>query len=278
MRKCILLSSILIFYIMPPLPCVSKEKQPHVYNSEGNLPTISGHKMRCSSKEEKSGEGENNEILFGEKKTLVETYRLQYTQLLETHRCYLNVLLFTLSLYLAVMSACFTVVCKNIQEMKKKDNSKESSKTLLFILLFFAVAASGLFMMGLYFGEMDAVERTTQINEVAKKDEMRIEPMKVKLLENLFHWLMLGPIMIISLWFAVLLRARMEYAAKRSLVVEKLSFLIGGIWIVGYIILSLLIPFGLLRWITIVSAIIAGMWFLGWFIEGVILCRQLEAP
>jgi hypothetical protein len=269
-------SSILILCIMPELACVIKEKQPNIYNPDSNLPIIPRDKMQCSLNREKSGEGEDKKRFCEEKETLVETYRLQYKQLMETHRCYFDDLLFTLSIYLAVMGACFTIVCKSIEKMKKKE---DSSKTLLFVLIFFAVAVSALFMKGLALGEKDATERASQIIDVA--NQIDIEPVKVNLLEELFRWIMIGPMIIIALWFAVLLRGMMECGWKQSRVVDRLSSLIGIIWI-GVYILSLiplerylnLISHELFGWIMIVSTIIVGIWFLVWSIIGVILCRR----
>ena len=124
----------------------------------------------------------------------------------------------------------------------KNKNPTTSSKTLLFILIIFAVAVSFLFMKGLALGENDAVTRTSHINYVATL--IGIDPVKTDLLENLFRWLMVGPMIIIAIWVAVLLRGMMECGCPRILIIiaATISLPIGAIWIPGYILS--LIPIG----------------------------------
>jgi len=187
MKKCILFSSILIICIMPELSCVNEEKRPPIPIPDVNLPTIP--KDNCEEK---------------------ETHQLQYAQLLETHRSYFYNLMFAISIYLAVMGACLTVVCKGIVAMKKnrenvvKEYNEGSSKTILFILIFFAVAVSWLTIICLYFGAEDATRRNQQIEYVAGLID--VEPINVKLLENLFNWIIIGPVIVISAWYATLFR------------------------------------------------------------------------
>jgi hypothetical protein len=271
MKKLVLLSSILIFCIMPDLACVSKEKQPKVYNPDGSLPTIPKEKMQGSSNGEKSGRGKDKKENRKEEEKLLETYRLQYEQLLETHRVYFGALLFTLSTYLAVMGACLTIVGRYIM--------KKGSKTLSFSLILFAVVASGLFMVGLYFGENDAMKRTQQITDVANQ-KLFIAPVEVKLLEDIFRWIAVGPVFIISLWGAVLFRVIMIYGREKFLIVRKRlpeiivsSLIIAVIWIAEYILYALR-PSGLFRRDLVYATISVGVWFLFLFITGVIVCYR----
>ncbi len=105
---------------------------------------------------------ENDQESFIEK-----IQQVQYAQLLEVHRSYFTVFIQVLSVYLAIMGACFKIVSDNIEKLKNP-KGKDGSKTVLIVLIVFSFVASGLFYKGLKYGETDAIERNKQINTIEK--------------------------------------------------------------------------------------------------------------
>ena len=156
--------------------------------------------------------------------SLMNTRRLQYTQLLEVHRSYFMAFLQVLALYLAVMGACLKFVSDSIEKMKNDD--KKGSRTVLFALITFAVLTSGLFLLGLRFGQGDAIERNRQITDVAKL--LCIEPVKTELITRLFITMSIGTALIVLGWYVMFIRGLMAAGKKirRILIVETLILLI----------------------------------------------------
>lgn len=132
-----------------------------------------------------------------------KTHELQYTQLLEVHRSYFMAFLQVLAIYLAVMGACLKFVCDSIENME--DPHKNGSRTVLFALITFAVITSTLFLLGLQFGEEDAIERNGHIALVAKLLYIA-KPVNTELITNLFAVMAIGAALIVVGWYAIFIR------------------------------------------------------------------------
>jgi hypothetical protein len=268
----ILLSVLAFCAALEEVSCVVKEEKQSVSNSHNNLRTIPRDKTECLSAGEEYSINSNEETSKS-KKTSSEMYWLQYEKLLETHIAYFGFLLFVLSTYLAVMGVCLKTVCANMDKISDK---KEGAKTLLLSLVAFAVVASIIFMIGLYLGKEDAAQRTNQVKRIAGfLNRFGIEELvNVKLLEDLFRWIVVGPMVIISIWIIILIRITMiVYKWEKPhwwLVIPTLLIIGGGI--VSYVLLLLsdcICLKEICYWILSASGVVASVGILVLFIIGI---------
>lgn len=175
---------------------------------------------------------DRNDIQKDEAKenSIRKTQELQYTQLLEVHRSYFTVFLQVASIYLAVMGACITIVDMNIRKMKL--NVKNGSKTVLLVLIFFAILLSIIFRVGVEDGNDDADKRCDQIVSVSK--QLNITPVNVGLLKKLIVSMCYGSEAIIILWLVLLNRSLMFFNKKQTLV--KIMRCVMGVVIIAWIV------------------------------------------
>ncbi len=175
---------------------------------------------------------DRNDIQRDEAKenSIRKTQELQYTQLLEVHRSYFTVFLQVASIYLAVMGACITIVDMNIRKMKL--NVKNGSKTVLLVLIFFAILLSIIFRVGVEDGNDDADKRCDQIVSVSK--QLNITPVNVGLLKKLIVSMCNGSEAIIIIWFVLLNRSLMFFNKKQTLV--KIMRRVMGVVIIAWIV------------------------------------------
>lgn len=170
----------------------------------------------------------------------MNTWRLQYTQLLEVHRSYFMAFLQVLAIYLAVMGACLKFVCDSIEKLKNgdkkgmKNGDKKGSRTVLFALITFAVLTSSLFLLGLRFGEVDAKERNGQIADVAKPLCI-VKPVNTELITRLFAVMAIGTALIVVGWYIIFIRGLMAARKKLRwpLIIET------GILLIYWLVVSL---------------------------------------
>ncbi len=208
MKKYALFFVVLIFWTTPS----------YVYGIEPveNKASNSEHKAEEKSINNELNEHEEDRNNIGKdtpkETSLMNTRRLQYTQLLEVHRSYFMAFLQVLAIYLAVMGACLKFVCDSIENME--DPKKKGSRTVLFALITFSVVASGLFLFGLRFGEIDAIERNGQIADVAKLLCI-VKPVNTELITRLFAVMAIGTALIVVGWYVIFIRGLM--AARKKL-------------------------------------------------------------
>lgn len=154
---------------------------------------------------------------------ITKAWRLQYTQLLEIHRSYFTVFIRVLSVYLAIMGACFKIVSDNIEKFKNP-KGKDGSKTVLIVLILFSFVVSGLFYKGLKYGETDAIERNKQIADIEENLQIvdvagkpKIKHIGTELLPQVIFPMIIVTGLIIIGWIAMLVRGLMACTKKETL-------------------------------------------------------------
>ena len=217
MKKYTLVFVMLMIWTIPVCIEGAEQAEPNAFNPTHNSQKNLGSKVKDKPinkdsdehKEDSGGISKNGT----EDTPMIEAQRLQYTQLLEVHRSYFTIYLQVLAIYLAVMGACLNIVPDKIESMK---SDGDGSKTVFFSLIAFAIIASLLFGWGVWFGNVNAGERSGQIASVAK--QLKIEqPVNVHLLKKLFLMMFVGTGSIMILWLVVLVRGLMKCAGESTL-------------------------------------------------------------
>ena len=197
-----------------------------VYGAEPAEPNASSpkHEQQTILKSKVEAESINNALNVenDQESFIKKIQQLQYTQLLEIHRSYFTALLQVLSIYLAVMGACITIVHEIIRRIKI--NEKDGSKTVLIALILFSFIVSGLFFAGLLYGRKDANERKGQIFNIEENlqiagvaDELKIKHISVELLQQVILAMSIVTIIIMIGWIVMFVRGLMICAGKSTL-------------------------------------------------------------
>jgi len=123
----------------------------------------------------------------------------QYRELLEVHRSYFSVFLQTLSIYLIVMGGCAKVIWENWRDKSDlQQPEKRGSAWVLIGLTLFATFVSVLFLMGMHYGEKDAIIRGEQIKVVACS--LGLQPVDVGLFLRVIKLMTFGTWLFIFTW------------------------------------------------------------------------------